>query len=126
MNNDFVLLFLFARRDIKPDNLLLTTSGHLKLMDFGMATPFKRLRKNKSSISQQFDSSSGKSVWLENFSSVQRSSQSDESSCQSFQFGDPSLMKTIVGNVNYAAPEIVTGTKYANYIRKRINIFHEF
>jgi serine/threonine protein kinase len=28
-----------ARRDIKPDNLLLCASGHLKLSDFGLCKP---------------------------------------------------------------------------------------
>jgi serine/threonine protein kinase len=39
---DFVHRTGFIHRDIKPDNLLLTTDGHIRLTDFGLSTKLDR------------------------------------------------------------------------------------
>jgi serine/threonine protein kinase len=84
-------------------------------MDFGMATPYKRLRNR--GFSFQGTSGGGGtqtgddgSMWLENFSSL--TTPRSDTSKMSFTFGDSNLMKTVVGNVHYAAPEVIAGCGY--------------
>lgn len=80
-------------------------------MDFGMATPYKRLRNKGYSMqgSSAGDEPDG-SMWLENFSSM--ATPRSDTSKMSFTLGDNNLMKTIVGNVHYAAPEVLGGCGY--------------
>eukprot|EP00603_Paraphysomonas_imperforata_P006742 CAMPEP_0114417214 /NCGR_PEP_ID=MMETSP0103-20121206/2843_1 /TAXON_ID=37642 ORGANISM="Paraphysomonas imperforata, Strain PA2" /NCGR_SAMPLE_ID=MMETSP0103 /ASSEMBLY_ACC=CAM_ASM_000201 /LENGTH=647 /DNA_ID=CAMNT_0001585489 /DNA_START=288 /DNA_END=2231 /DNA_ORIENTATION=- len=111
-----------VHRDIKPDNLLITPQGNVKLVDFGMSAHHP--------CNSSGTASDSNAMWLEEMDSAMYCAQhtpttpngksETDISISSFRFGcnltDEDLLKTLVGNVNYAAPEVLEGEGYDHCI----------
>lgn len=126
---DYLHRHRVVHRDVKPDNLLLTATGHVKLTDFGLARHMPRPRVKPVAIGSNYKLSplsSGGSSWLSSPSAQRTPHNEEESGEESFEFegealnsensslSDPNepLLYSIVGNIHYLPPEMLLGTGY--------------
>ncbi len=105
---DYIHKLGFIHRDIKPDNLLLDASGHIKLSDFGLCTGLK-----KSHRTEFYRDLSHSQIKMSDFSGPGGPMDSKRRA-ESWKKNRRQLAYSTVGTPDYIAPEVFLQTGYTS------------